>query len=484
MMLSCCAAARLGRPTMCSPAWLTKRTRPSASAMPMKSVDCSTRLASRRAWSSASLRPVMSRPTETSRSGWPSAPSSGEMTTSHHFGRPLWVAQKPSKRPVPPARATASAPSAAMWSAPVHTRGQDWPSTAPTSVMSMLAMPPGLTNCVRPSRSSTTMQSRLEFRMRVFSPCASRSASADARASVMSRDTASSLSGRPSAPAMGVTCTSHQRGLPAIVGASPWKCPIPPAAAAAMAATTSACCPPCQESCHGQPCMAAKPSTSMLRWPPSLMNSRRPCRSSTLMQSPEDSRTLRTNSESACCASAAFCAGPARKIRMKPCTASASSSSGISSQVSQTWEPSLCRCHLSSTWRPCCKAAALPLCGTLAAQSSGVKNKASGWPSASASVQPRMAQAPALQAVTAPWGSRTMMASSVVLPTRARKSGRRIDGRVPGLSVMAGRDRLGGHGERRPGLAVMKLAAGTWSAPCPGARGCQRATRKTRPAAA
>ncbi len=43
---------------------------------------------------SACFSSVMSRPTETSRCGWPSGPGSGEITTSHHFGVPLWVSQK------------------------------------------------------------------------------------------------------------------------------------------------------------------------------------------------------------------------------------------------------------------------------------------------------------------------------------------------------------------------------------------------------
>ena len=49
---------------------------------------------------------------------------------------------------------------------------------AGTSLTSMLSTPPGLSSSVWPSRSSTTMQSRLEPRIRSLSPLASRKASA------------------------------------------------------------------------------------------------------------------------------------------------------------------------------------------------------------------------------------------------------------------------------------------------------------------
>ncbi len=276
-----------------------KRASASRTARVRSSTRCSSVSFSSRRSRSARLRLVMSRPTATSRSGLPSAPGSGETTTSHHFCVPRKVAQKPSKWPVPPPRASASAARAATWSASFHSVSQGRPRSSPGSVISMLSRPAGLTNRVRPSRSSTTMQSRLEFRISVFSACASRSAISARRPALTSRETESSRSGLPSAPRIGVTCTSHQRGEPACVGALPWKCPSPPALAASTAARASTSPLPCQKSGHRQPRIALKSLTSMRRCPRSLMKTRLASRSSTLMQSPDAASTLRRNSASA-----------------------------------------------------------------------------------------------------------------------------------------------------------------------------------------
>ncbi len=90
----------------------------------------------------------MSRPTETSCSGRPSGAGSGEITTSQHFGVPLWVGQKPWNRPMPPALACARAASAVARSSPCQTRSQDKPMIASASEISIASMPPGLTKRV------------------------------------------------------------------------------------------------------------------------------------------------------------------------------------------------------------------------------------------------------------------------------------------------------------------------------------------------
>ena len=228
---------------------------------------------------------------------------------------------------------------------------------------------------------------------------------------VMSRETANRRSGRPSAPRIGVTCTSHHFGVPLRVSAGPWKCPVPPDRAVQNAALASACACPCQNPVQSRPSTWLKSSASITARPPSFMKVSRASGSSTLMQSAEEARTPRMNAASACSLAAAFrSAVRSRRIFRKPSCRPPSSISGIISPLAQNRVPSLRRCQRSSAPRPCRRAAPISFSGMPSATSSSVKNTPAGRPRISASDQPRIRSAPGDQLVTRPFRSMETMA--------------------------------------------------------------------------
>ena len=154
---------------------------------------------------------VMSRLTAISRDALASAPANGETTTSHHFGVPPCVGQKPWKRPIRPAFASSTASLAAARSASAHSSSQDLPNSSAASVNSMLSMPPGLTNCMRASRPTTMMQSRPELRMSVLRACASRKVSSARRCSVRSRRILTKPSTAPPCARSGISSPLPQK---------------------------------------------------------------------------------------------------------------------------------------------------------------------------------------------------------------------------------------------------------------------------------
>ena len=211
----------------------------------------------------------------------------------------------------------------------------------------------------------------------------------------MSRDTHSSLFGLPSAPRMGVTCTSHHLAVPIIVSDWPTKCPRPPARAAATAALAWVWPSSSQKSGQAQPRMALKSLTSNKRMPRSLMKVRLASRSSTLMQSPDAASTLRKNSASARCASAA-CRSPvmSRKILKNPTCAPSLSRKGTILPLPQNSEPSFLRYSRSPSARPVARACFISAAKRWSAWSCRVESRSADSPRMAWADQPKRVSAP------------------------------------------------------------------------------------------
>ena len=213
--------------------------------------------------------------------------------------------------------------------------------------------------------------------------------------SLTSREIDSSFSGVPSGPAIGVTMTSHQRGLPFRVLANPWNRPVPPLAASATAASTLACSSPCQKSGQQAPRIWPKSSASMTHMPPSFINSTWPPRSSTLMQSAELARIRLVNSSlSRSRASTVRRSVSSRAILMKPVMAPAASCSGRTEPLAKNRVPSRRMCQRSSAAQPRVRATPSSRAGTPAAWSSGVNRTAADRPTMSEAGQPKIACRP------------------------------------------------------------------------------------------
>ena len=121
------------------------------------------------------------------------------------------------------------------------------------------------------------------------------SAARDASCSVMSREEAISLAGRPSGPGMGVTATSQTFGVPLAVGAATVNRTDDPSRAAATACRIAGRWASGHIFSHFSPITASHSSCSRSQTPFWLRYSRVPSNPRILMQSGLDSSTALAN---------------------------------------------------------------------------------------------------------------------------------------------------------------------------------------------